>query len=339
MEWRGKMSAPRNLTRRPTATSVRKSAFVPSEMEPVCRGRGAANRVRFPAGVAPEHSQVGIVRDDAANWRVFSGISRISHLCIPALLRTHLASPSLALKTSLLRVTRISSHALTNPNAKLVVDEKDCKLFHCPAHRGDVGSDTHAFITLDASINCIDESEIQNHGISLVRHFYIGTKIKLDPGSELESFDLGSGKMLDNSAFLGLPPSREVKGLEDRSMLRGGKETEVSVGGGEEGPVPPKHLLKITPPSFLVGDRDVDELSTAKIIEKLRNSMASAKLEVSMNRLQKFRKNKRTNARQVPSQVGDWSSCLTKPDQTRDDASREETKMGMKSMFSKHSVS
>ncbi|KAJ8892243.1 hypothetical protein PR048_004823 [Dryococelus australis] len=42
----------------------------------------------------------------------------------------------------------------------------------------------------------IDESKIQNRGISLVQHFYIGTKIKLDPGSELGSFDLGSGKML-----------------------------------------------------------------------------------------------------------------------------------------------
>ncbi|KAJ8866660.1 hypothetical protein PR048_032521 [Dryococelus australis] len=42
----------------------------------------------------------------------------------------------------------------------------------------------------------IDDSEIQNHEILLVQHFYIGTKFKLDPGSELGSFDLGSGKML-----------------------------------------------------------------------------------------------------------------------------------------------
>ncbi|KAJ8878514.1 hypothetical protein PR048_019092 [Dryococelus australis] len=42
----------------------------------------------------------------------------------------------------------------------------------------------------------IDESEIQNHEILLVQHFYIGTKIKLDFGSELGSFDLGSGKQL-----------------------------------------------------------------------------------------------------------------------------------------------
>ncbi|KAJ8870832.1 hypothetical protein PR048_027131 [Dryococelus australis] len=42
----------------------------------------------------------------------------------------------------------------------------------------------------------VDESEIRNHEISLVQHFYIGTKIKLDAGSEVGSFDLGSGKML-----------------------------------------------------------------------------------------------------------------------------------------------
>ncbi|KAJ8895493.1 hypothetical protein PR048_000826 [Dryococelus australis] len=41
-----------------------------------------------------------------------------------------------------------------------------------------------------------DLRSTQNHEISLVQHFYIGTKIKLDPGSELGSFDLGSGKML-----------------------------------------------------------------------------------------------------------------------------------------------
>ncbi|KAJ8897551.1 hypothetical protein PR048_002900 [Dryococelus australis] len=42
----------------------------------------------------------------------------------------------------------------------------------------------------------IDESEIRNHAISLVQHFYVGTKIKLDPGSERGSFYLGSGEML-----------------------------------------------------------------------------------------------------------------------------------------------
>ncbi|KAJ8874406.1 hypothetical protein PR048_025255 [Dryococelus australis] len=46
------------------------------------------------------------------------------------------------------------------------------------------------------SLISIEESEIQIHVISLVQHLYIGTRIKLDPGSELESFDLGSGEML-----------------------------------------------------------------------------------------------------------------------------------------------
>ncbi|KAJ8897412.1 hypothetical protein PR048_002758 [Dryococelus australis] len=37
----------------------------------------------------------------------------------------------------------------------------------------------------------IEESEVQNHEISLVQHFYIGTKIKLDPGPELGISDRG----------------------------------------------------------------------------------------------------------------------------------------------------
>ncbi|KAJ8895154.1 hypothetical protein PR048_000479 [Dryococelus australis] len=48
----------------------------------------------------------------------------------------------------------------------------------------------------------IVESEIQNHEISLVQQFYIGAKIKLDPGSELESFDLEWGKMMMHTSPL-----------------------------------------------------------------------------------------------------------------------------------------
>ncbi|KAJ8866688.1 hypothetical protein PR048_032549 [Dryococelus australis] len=42
----------------------------------------------------------------------------------------------------------------------------------------------------------IDESDTQNHEISLVQPFHIRTKIKLDPCPELGSFDLGSGKII-----------------------------------------------------------------------------------------------------------------------------------------------
>ncbi|KAJ8875339.1 hypothetical protein PR048_023234 [Dryococelus australis] len=55
----------------------------------------------------------------------------------------------------------------------------------------------------------IDESEIKNHEISLTQHVYIGTKIKLEPVSELGSFDLGSGKMLVQPGWtdVGLAPT------------------------------------------------------------------------------------------------------------------------------------
>ncbi|KAJ8871766.1 hypothetical protein PR048_028106 [Dryococelus australis] len=70
-----------------------------------------ANRVRFPAGSPPPSgfSHVGIVPDDAVGRRVFSGISRFLRPFIQALQYTHLASPSLALETSLLRAARVSS--------------------------------------------------------------------------------------------------------------------------------------------------------------------------------------------------------------------------------------
>ncbi|KAJ8876974.1 hypothetical protein PR048_021426 [Dryococelus australis] len=48
-------------------------------------------------------SRVGIGPDDAAGRLVLSGISRFSRPYIPALLHTHLASPSSALRTSMLR--------------------------------------------------------------------------------------------------------------------------------------------------------------------------------------------------------------------------------------------
>ncbi|KAJ8867766.1 hypothetical protein PR048_031569 [Dryococelus australis] len=44
----------------------------------------------IPRGVAPGFSHVGIVPDDAADRRVFSGISRFPRPCVPALLRTSL---------------------------------------------------------------------------------------------------------------------------------------------------------------------------------------------------------------------------------------------------------
>ncbi|KAJ8895353.1 hypothetical protein PR048_000685 [Dryococelus australis] len=63
----------------------------------------------IPVRVIPGFSHVGIMPDDAAGRRVFSGISRFLRPFVPALLHTHLISPSSVLKTSLLRAAQISS--------------------------------------------------------------------------------------------------------------------------------------------------------------------------------------------------------------------------------------
>ncbi|KAJ8896974.1 hypothetical protein PR048_002320 [Dryococelus australis] len=55
----------------------------------------------IPGGAPPRFPHVGIVPDDAAAWRVLSGISRIPPPCIPALLHTHLTSRSPAHNTSM----------------------------------------------------------------------------------------------------------------------------------------------------------------------------------------------------------------------------------------------
>ncbi|KAJ8897807.1 hypothetical protein PR048_003157 [Dryococelus australis] len=76
-----------------------------------CSPPTKASRVQSPAGSLPEFSRVGIARDDAADRRVFSGISRFPRPCIPALFRSRFFSPSSALKISL--ATDLSLGALS----------------------------------------------------------------------------------------------------------------------------------------------------------------------------------------------------------------------------------
>ncbi|KAJ8876619.1 hypothetical protein PR048_021064 [Dryococelus australis] len=69
----------------------------------------------IPGRVTPGFLQVGIVPNDTAGRRVFSGISRFPRRCITELLHAHLISPSSALNISLLRVAQISqlNHIIT----------------------------------------------------------------------------------------------------------------------------------------------------------------------------------------------------------------------------------
>ncbi|KAJ8878083.1 hypothetical protein PR048_022547 [Dryococelus australis] len=77
----------------PSNIDITRGAAVAERL--ACSTPTRANRVQSPAGF----SQVGIVPDDAAGRRVFSGISRLPHTCILAHSRS--ISYSSALKTSL----------------------------------------------------------------------------------------------------------------------------------------------------------------------------------------------------------------------------------------------
>ncbi|KAJ8874567.1 hypothetical protein PR048_025433 [Dryococelus australis] len=76
-------------------------------------------------GAAIGFSNVGIVPDDAAGRRVFSGISRFTRPCNPSLLNTHLASPSSALNNSMLRGENMDVHVSTSAQ---IVLECDCMI-------------------------------------------------------------------------------------------------------------------------------------------------------------------------------------------------------------------
>ncbi|KAJ8867893.1 hypothetical protein PR048_031698 [Dryococelus australis] len=73
-----------------------------------CSPPTKVNSVSNPLPGHSGFSHVGIVPDDAAGRRVFSGISRFSRPFIPSLLHSHLISHSSALKTSLLRAAPFS---------------------------------------------------------------------------------------------------------------------------------------------------------------------------------------------------------------------------------------
>ncbi|KAJ8882652.1 hypothetical protein PR048_014464 [Dryococelus australis] len=91
-----------------------------------CSPQTKENRVQPPAG------------DASGRW-VFSGISRFPRPCIPALLQSHLISPSPALKTSSLRAAQISQLNLTLIYGRSIRNlrrKADCK--HRPLGEGAV---------------------------------------------------------------------------------------------------------------------------------------------------------------------------------------------------------
>ncbi|KAJ8868758.1 hypothetical protein PR048_030298 [Dryococelus australis] len=77
----------------------------------------------IPGGVTPGFSHVGIVPDDVAGWRVFSGIFRSPYTLIPALLQAHFTSigskdldnSTVALKATLPNTTSMAGLPRSNP--------------------------------------------------------------------------------------------------------------------------------------------------------------------------------------------------------------------------------
>ncbi|KAJ8876987.1 hypothetical protein PR048_021439 [Dryococelus australis] len=154
-----------------------------------------AIRVQSPVGSHSVFSHVGIVADDAVGQRVFSGISRFSHPLITALLHTHLNYP-----------LRLSGPRCPSSACDSLSPTKVSQVRFSTSVLSQYSFES-CFNRERASIICYALRKVlithfesrSNHDMSLVQHFYIGTKIKLDPGSELGSFDFVSGKMLEQT--------------------------------------------------------------------------------------------------------------------------------------------
>ncbi|KAJ8874232.1 hypothetical protein PR048_025074 [Dryococelus australis] len=141
----------------PLRPSLSDSATFPTECisETACKNTITSFTERFSDALSvatrlpPRRSlfsHVGIVPDDTAGRRIFSGLSRFPRPCILVLLLTRFASPSLALKTSLLRLlhdamARTARHAtLSNPagwqtwcgKENLEFDQFSSSLCACP---------------------------------------------------------------------------------------------------------------------------------------------------------------------------------------------------------------
>ncbi|KAJ8898431.1 hypothetical protein PR048_003791 [Dryococelus australis] len=137
-------------------------------------------------------SRVGIVPYYAAVRRVFSGISSFPCPCIPALFHIHVASSTSALKTSMLRDAHIS------PLANAWLHHRGSKL----DPRSDLRSIQKTVAPfefkagLEIKMKFFSNRQFRRFEISIRDQQPSSTHIKLDPGTELGSFDLGLRKML-----------------------------------------------------------------------------------------------------------------------------------------------
>ncbi|KAJ8891912.1 hypothetical protein PR048_004469 [Dryococelus australis] len=91
-----------NIAKHPIPTSHEKPLYMPPRNYRLPLASNQGNHGSIPSGIVPGSSRVRVMPDDAAGrWFFFPGSSCFPAHCIPALLLTHLVSPSSALKTSM----------------------------------------------------------------------------------------------------------------------------------------------------------------------------------------------------------------------------------------------
>ncbi|KAJ8871384.1 hypothetical protein PR048_027701 [Dryococelus australis] len=109
------------------STSIRNTLLQES------RGGVVANKGSFPGGTAPAFSHVGIVPDDAAGPRVFSGISCFPRLFIPELLYTHLNHPPKSRFTDSLTVALAPAPECKDGEEREIPESRPAGQRHRPA--------------------------------------------------------------------------------------------------------------------------------------------------------------------------------------------------------------
>ncbi|KAJ8866563.1 hypothetical protein PR048_032422 [Dryococelus australis] len=120
-------------------------------------------------------------------------LARSRRFAVPRVSPREARKPSLLIRIGIFGGFRIDAVAPlwfeTQTEIRSKIDTENCCTFRVQSWTGD-----RVEVHFEPPKLAVDESEIRNHGILSVQHFYIGTKIKPDPGSELGSIDLGSGE-------------------------------------------------------------------------------------------------------------------------------------------------
>ncbi|KAJ8869102.1 hypothetical protein PR048_030666 [Dryococelus australis] len=172
-------------------------------------------------GVALGFTYVGVMPGDAAGQRFFSGISRFSRPSIPELLRTHFASPSSALKTSMLRAAQISSLTSLTQDA-LIPDAQTAVQMDGEQQKRHYGSDIS---TRKFTFSPRNDSKLPQLGYDITLYVFVGvfpvhdTKLSLKVKRGISLRHRTDSNCSFSTVFLAraFPRVRDALGVHDNS--------------------------------------------------------------------------------------------------------------------------